>query len=345
MTILEIKTAIANYFDESVANLTVNGQDLALVALNQVRRQAELQYDFEFSRRLAQLTVDGVTGGSLNSAVLYSDGVTAVSIKSVIDVGLFDDDGNLRPVEWTTVTESLERQRLDNRRTVPRYRTDDWVGTMPRGLGRFDFTGDTVFRWPKDTTNDFTIGMEVYAFASDWTTSSNTATVTGIDTVGLTGGNTTYTQIAMLNSRPVYYALVGTGVAFVIYNDGTNWLVTLGNYLGATKVQLDAASNGHWFVASTAAFPPGAFAGAQGYAGDAIAVTTTSTDSTSDTWTTYAPQFLQWGAIVHLNHLFKHFVFRQEGNLPPPEKLRDEGLKAFIDWDTNKYEQFRRHGR
>ena len=64
---------------------------------------------------------------------------------------------------------------------------------------------------------------------------------------------------------------------------------------------------------------------------------------TSDIWLTKGSQYLLWGGIVEANHLAKEFVFRQEGNLPPPEKLRDSALEMFVQWDTFKYEQNRRH--
>jgi hypothetical protein len=239
--LLEIKTAVANYFEKVVADLTVNSQDLFLFAANQVRRQAELTHDFEFQRKLVTISVNGVTGGSLSSAVLYGTN-TAADIKSVIDCGLFDTNGNFRPVEWTTVAEGLERQRGDNRTVSPRYPTDDWFVSQPNGVNRFEFTGDTVYRFPKDATNNFTLGMEVYTFWSDWTASDLSA-------------------------------------------------------------------------------------------------------PTTDTWTKYGAQFLQWATIVQINYLFKSFVFRQEGNLNPPDKLADSGLASFIEWDAYRLEENRRHGR
>lgn len=242
MNLLEIKTEVANYFEIAVADLTKLSQDMFLVAANQVRRRAELLHDFEFSRKLATVTVNGVTGGSLDSAVLYGT-ATVVDIKSVIEVGLFDQSNNLRPVEWTTVAESLERQRADNGYTAPRYPTDGWFQSSPIGQQRFDFTGSTVYRFPKDESNNFTLGMEVYTFSTDWVAGD-------------------------LSGTPL-----------------------------------------------------------------------------TDTWTKYAAQYILWGTVVQLNHLFKEFVPRTEGNLAPPTALRDEGLEAFIAWDSARYEQNRRHGR
>jgi hypothetical protein len=64
---------------------------------------------------------------------------------------------------------------------------------------------------------------------------------------------------------------------------------------------------------------------------------------TSDVWLTKGASYLLWGGLIEVNHLVKEFVFRQEGNLPPPEKLRDDALEVFKQWDQFKFEQNRRH--
>ena len=64
---------------------------------------------------------------------------------------------------------------------------------------------------------------------------------------------------------------------------------------------------------------------------------------TTDIWWKQGSQILWWAAIVQVNHLCKEFVFRQEGNLPPPEKLAEAALETFRQWDSFKYEQDRRH--
>lgn len=342
MTLLEIKTAAAHYLQLGVADLTVNSQDLGLIALNNARQWAELHNDFEFSRKLVTVTVNSLTGGDLADAVLYEDvaaadtatvtgtltpdatgtynrfsdfnnrpffvrsdaayilfwnegywqlttpanfavavdtaglvndswrresGVivpdltltagsgytgsasvttavaTPVSVKSVIDVGTFDDNGNFRPVEWSTVSESLERFRSDNRRGGVRYPSDGDVDRSPAGRSRFNFSGDRIHFFPKDETRDedFTLAMEVYAFNDDWVAGDLSATVAP--------------------------------------------------------------------------------------------------------WTTLGSQYLLYQSVVFLNERVKEFVPRTEGNLPPPTELANAGLEALKAWDSYKYEQFRRHGR
>lgn len=245
MTLKEIKGAIAAYLNKETEDLTVNSVDLGLMAMNQVRQQAELNNNFEFKRGLATVTVDGVTGGSLENAVLFGTN-TVVGIKSLVDVGLFDDEGNFRGVEWTTVGDSLERARSDNVAfTVPRYPTDGEARSSLEGGGRLTFSNSQIMVFPFAPGYTYTVGIEAYLFTPDWT---------------------------------------------------------------ETDLNVDSQTFG-------------------------------------SPWNTQGSQFLMFGSIVHLNNLYKQFVFRQEGNLPPPKDLRDEALASLISWDVFKYEQSRRHDR
>ena len=329
-TILDIKTAMASYLDlTGVTSFTVNSQDLALQALNNVRRAAELQHDFEFSRRLVTVAVDGTTGGSLDSALLYSDGVTPVTIKTVIEAGLFDSEGNLRPVEWTTVAESLERQRQENRGEQPRLVTDDWYLSQPGGFERFTFTGSRAFRWPKDPDHDFTLGLEVYSMQADWT---GTVTVTGA-TGDYTDVNGTWVS-GTVGTETVFFKYDSGSYCYVMWQSAGVWYITAAEFI------FDTGASSNYSLASGG--PGGTYTAAGSFTGSPVVTYTTAS---SDVWTTYGAQYLQWAAIVELNHLFKHFVYRQEGNLPPPEKLRDEALEKFVMWDAYRFEQNRRHSR
>ena len=346
MTILQLKTAVANYFEKTVADLTVNGQDLGLLALNQVRRQAELGHDFEFQRKLVTVSVDGVTGGSLENAVLYSDGVTAVDVKTVIDIGTFDTSGNLRPVEWTTVAESLVRQREEERFTSWRNPQFEEVSlTYPKRAYRYAVSGASIFRFPKNNVvTPLTLGMEVYAFTADFGVQGGvpaTVYIAGSDVATLVK---LYTQVGFLNDYPLYMAIAMSAVEVVFWSGGS-WYIIPSQFLGNTP---GIYAYGH-SVASVATRPPDSgwtnLGTATGTVVLAYTEATSSGDGYTDEWTTYGAQYLQWGAICQLNHIFKSFVFRQEGNLPPPEKLRDDGLAAFISWDEARYENNRRHRR
>lgn len=242
-TISQIKVEAASYLNVTVSELTQNGLDLFLMAANESLTSAELNHDFEFNRKLVTVSVNGTTGGDLGTAV---DGAaTAVAVKTVIEVGLLDEQSNLIPVDWTTVSESIERQRGDNGFCFPRYPTDGWARSTPGGVSRFTFSGDTINRWPKTPDSEvisFALWLEVYAFTTPWTATD-----------------------------------ISTG--------------------------------------------------------------------TSNIWTTRGKQYILWSSIIRLNKLFMRFVQRQEGVLPPPTELASEGLQSLLDWDNNKLEEFRRHGR
>lgn len=245
MTLYEIKATAAAYLKKETPDLTVNGVDLGLIALNQVRLNAELNNDFEFSRKLVTVSVDGVVGGTLDGAVAYGT-EDVVSVKSIVDVGLFDVETlDLLPVEWSTVSESLSRQRQENPFSIPRYPTDSQAESGPFGQRRFLFSGNKVFFYPKPIeTETFTLGIEAYTFTTDW-----------------------------VDADLLAESVVGAP------------------------------------------------------------------------WSTKGQQYLLWGTVIQLNHLLKEFVFRQEGNLPPPQALADQGLANLISWDTFMFEQARRHGR
>lgn len=244
MILREIEGAVAAYLNKATDELKVNSVDLGLMALNQVRHQAELNNNFEFARKLVTVVVDGVTGGSLESAVLYGTS-TVVAVKGIVDVGLFDNDGNLRGIRWTTVGDSMNITRSDNTPFgLPRYPTDGQAVSTMQGMSRITFSGSQIMVFPHEVGHTYLLGIEAYVFTPDWTEQD-------IETDSIIGAP----------------------------------------------------------------------------------------------WTTVGSQFLLFGSIVHLNHLYKEFVFRQEGNLPPPEKLRDEALSSLASWDIFRYEQSRRHDR
>ena len=194
MTLTQILTAAASYLGKTTADLTVNGLDLGLLALNQVRTTAELTHDFEFKRKLATLTVDGVTGGSLDAVVLYGTN-TVVEPKTILEVGTFDEGGNLRPIEWTTTAESLERQRQQVRSVTMRYPTDQEATSLVT-LTRVVVSGRNVFLVPKANGEQLELGLEIYAMPPDW--SSATADIT-ITEAGTSAVNGVYAQLSLIH--------------------------------------------------------------------------------------------------------------------------------------------------
>lgn len=329
MTLTEIKAEIAALFNKAVADLTIDGTDFALVALNQARRSAELAHDFEFNRQLLTLTVDGVTGGDLASAVLYGTATTRV-IKTVVDVGQFDDDNNFHPVEWDSAAASSDRQRNFDNRFLFRYPTDGQVLSGAAGPARFIFRNNKIFRWPADTNasdNDYNVGIEAYVMTDDWTSLFTGVTVASSGTPGVDG---TYTPIGTFGGKTLYHQAASS--KFIYFTDGY-WYIREGLELG---------TGNHYQLNTTSVSPVGTYESQGTYSGTPAV---TAGDSASDIWTIQGYEYLLWQSITILNHRFKTFVFRQEGNLPPPRDLAAQALAAFIEWDAAKFDANRRHGR
>ena len=161
---------MAAYLQKSVPDLTINGADLSLLALNNVRRTAEMLHDFEFSRRHVTVTVDAFSGGTLDDAI--QEGSPSCDVKSVIECGVYDDKFNVHPVEWTTVAESIERQRMMKPGFGPRYPTEGEATTGFYGmdLPRIAFVGNDIWCVPTGQRGEeFDLELEVYAFQQDWT--------------------------------------------------------------------------------------------------------------------------------------------------------------------------------
>jgi hypothetical protein len=341
VTLLQLRTQMAAYLQKTVNELIIGGADLTLLALNNVRRQAEMLNDFEFSRKHVTVTVNRMSGGTLLDAI--QEGSPSVEVKSVIECGVYDDSFNVTPVEWTTVSESLERTRQIKPGFVPRYPTDANVYIhQDVGAPRIAFIGDDIWCIPTGALDqDFDLEIEAYTFQQDWDSFTDSVTVSGV--TNPTPVNAAYWQYGIYNSRPLYINIQygSPGTLYAIWWDGLGeWRITTMSDLGvavpANRLSMPAST----MVPGGAYAPSGTWTTATTGWGT---VTMVPGNDTSGVWLTKGAQYLLWAGIVEVNHMAKEFVFRQEGNLPPPEKLRDDALETFKLWDSFKYEQDRRH--
>ena len=343
MTLLEIRSTLAAYLQKTVPDLMVNGVDLSLLALNNVRRRAEMLHDFEFSRKHVTVTLDGLDGGTLEDVI--QEGSPTCEVKSVIECGIYDDRWNVHPVEWTTVSESIERQRQMKPGFGPRYPTDGEATTGCYGMDmqRMAFCGNDIWCVPTMQRGQlFDLELEVYTFQQDWKATSDSVVVAEV--LGMDGVNGTYWPYGVWNQRPLYINTIdsqvfpATMLRAIWWDNSGEWRITSVNFIGADP---PTVVNYQSMVATTMV-PGGQYVG-HGTWGGLGEVTMTPGNDTSDIWLTKGSQYLLWAGIVEVNHLCKEFVFRQEGNLPPPEKLAEEALETFRQWDAFKYEQNRRH--
>ena len=83
MTFAQFKTMVAAFMQRDASTFVYGSFDWLTYAINMARKASERKRDFELCRTQAQVTVNLTTGVALSTAVLCSDGTTAVSIKSI----------------------------------------------------------------------------------------------------------------------------------------------------------------------------------------------------------------------------------------------------------------------
>ncbi len=107
MTIDILKAKIAAYLQRAVLDLSVNGVDLILDAINTAQQGAFQQYDFERAKASVTIPVSSDRGAHLGNATLYSPPaesppVVLVTIKKIVNAWLQASNGTLTPLRFTT---------------------------------------------------------------------------------------------------------------------------------------------------------------------------------------------------------------------------------------------------
>ena len=64
-------------------------------------------------------------------------------------------------------------------------------------------------------------------------------------------------------------------------------------------------------------------------------------DTDTDWITTHGGSYLQWACVCEVNYLTSTFTPNFDGNLSPPEKLREQALDLLVQWDSFQIEQGR----
>ena len=334
-TLAKLKSVCAAYHEQTdLAALTVNGVDLFLIAANNVRlNKCELLHNFELARCVATLTINGVSGASLDNATITSNGDTTIAVT-----------GTLSP---------------------------DATGTYAR---EGDFGGYPLFIKAGSTTwfLYYNATLETYIISTTLTTATQSnafipATDILIPTGTFVGGGThtgTATAagseaarfskikevVAVTRQRPdgTYIPLDFARADIPIERDRTEleFSDNLFPYLRfPSDAQIDAAGT------SSSMIQRGRRLEIYPYYANAVVsswevrleaygllneyTASNLNDSTpTDFLIEYGFEFLMWGIIIELNHYFKTFVGRTEGNLAPPESKFQDAWRALLDWDT-----------
>jgi hypothetical protein len=154
MNLATLKSVVAGVHQKDPDDLTLDdGTDMFLVTANSVRRNAEMMHNFEYCRVTATLDIDGITGGSLDDAVLDDPDSHFSKIKEVVAIQRRRADHRLVPVDFTRADIPIERDRW-----VLELRDDFWPevrypsdAQSRARLGRATLIqrGRQIFRYPQ----------------------------------------------------------------------------------------------------------------------------------------------------------------------------------------------------
>lgn len=163
MNLATLKKICAAYHNKTVAELTdeKTNVDMFLVAVNNARKWAEREHNFESAWCKGTLAVAVGTGGAL-SAVTIVPTLIFQGIKEIISVA------QLQAGQYVPII--LRRpNRRDALRGIPRVPTDAQL-TAPDCESYLIIRGDTIYKFPDPSTGSaVTIYLEAYGWLLDYT--------------------------------------------------------------------------------------------------------------------------------------------------------------------------------
>lgn len=164
MNLSTMRKACASYHGKTIQDLTDSdtGADLFLIEVNNAKKAAERDHNFEDTWMLGTLTVEHTNGGALADTVISPTGVFS-GVREVVSVSGLSSNGTCR----TPLT--LRRPNQGFQRGIPvRYPTDGQVSCC--GCNYIIFRGGYIFQFPDLTgTEDLDIEIEGYGWLNDYT--------------------------------------------------------------------------------------------------------------------------------------------------------------------------------
>lgn len=318
-----------------MADFTVSGFDLFLSIANRVRRDAENRANFENSRVMGTMALDGVNGTALSDIVF-----TTGTITGVVGSGSGATTAN---GTWTRIGTHNGKDAFIRINAVgavlflyyPADNNDKWyVGGI------------------SDFPNEGASGLHqlITSSSSPAGSYSNIAPATGTYVVTAAGSFSSLKEVtAVTRLRPdgTYQPLDFTRADIGIERDRyeyelsddlypTNRYPSDADLLAGTANSSIVQINDKLFihprdVAATDTIDIQVFG--VGYLSDYDATTLTATEPT-DWFTNLGRNYLMWSIACEINYLWKTWVPRTEGNLSPPEQARAQAWKDLITMDS-----------
>lgn len=165
MTPNKLRNLVAAYLKQPAEAFVQNEVDLILEALNSVRKDLELEQDWEMSKGQVDVQVDPVTGYTFDPAV--------ANVKTIRDAFIVGENGSLRPIRIynadSLAQKSREEGESDEFDSELRYPSDE--GSSSRCVQGIYQVGNSIFLHPKggeDATSP-TIRLVFYRWMPDYT--------------------------------------------------------------------------------------------------------------------------------------------------------------------------------
>lgn len=326
MTLANLKSVCAAILGQTVADLTVDTTDLFLIAANNVRKNAELRHNFEYTRMTATLDIDGETGGALADAVL--DDVAA----SVAVSGTLSPDATGTYTQTSSTFAGFPVYFLAPYYLY--YDGDDWIitnsatsttnawylsgtsGVSPAGTytAQGSFTGAPVV--VDSSTSVFSGIKEIIALTR--------TTVNGVT------WPIDFTREDIRIERDRYEDELSDGYAFSQRYPSDAQLLTLGSTASVVQRGQRLYVSPYDVINTT---PVNVNIIGYGWLRD-YTTSDLSDLNPSDFFIEHGFQYMQWAIVCELNHVFQRFVPRQEGVLSPPEQKAEAAWRDLLLWDT-----------
>lgn len=327
-----LKALVAAYHKKVAADLTVNSVDLFLIAVNNAQRQAQRRHNFEASRVSASLVIDGVNGGALSSAVITG------AVNETLTVS-----GTLAPDATGT------------------YTRQGYFGGLPLYI-KEGATNWFLYVNPLAAAYVLTSAITSGSLVNYWL---STSALSPVGTMAPQGTNTGTATIALATSatwsgiQEVVAATRSSGDGSYLPLDFANPEVPLERDRTARELSdlyephrrypsdadiLDQGWNTSLIQRGNTIYvypnPPSSVANdeisinleAYGRLPSIDAVGTSSAPDPNFLWE--QPDWLMWFTVIELNHYFKTYIPRNEGNLPPPVDAMNQAWADLIAWDT-----------
>jgi hypothetical protein len=327
MSILDdLKTDIAATLGRVPTDFVIGGSDLLVLAINNAKRWAQAQRDFDACRTQAKVTVS-LSSGAAISAVTLLDGTTACNVKVIECAYMSWNDQTLKPINFLDrKTQSSElRKRLKGwpfRQTLDSPPID-----FSNSLGIEDTPnlyqqGTSLYLWPQTnaafgSSTSIVVTLDVVQYLPDYT-SSNVAVVSG-------------TSNGWDGNYPIQGAQNGQSLYINFSAQSALWWKTNLWHLSALS-DVNGTPTNYYSYASTPTnesplvypdsvdgsyFPTGSPTG--------FAVVSSAQSNAGNDWfLTHGYEFLKWRAIVEGNYLWEKFAQAQEGMLVSPvDKMKE----------------------